>query len=390
MSQTSTRPALDLSAIDAFAGDLTAMIAARPPEAIRRDLAAGCWIYGGGEYGQQLCAALLDAGYPVLGFIDRRAGAGMDTLLDLPVRHPDDFTAGDAEGKTFVGGVINPLAGPAEIRPFATSLPFGAICLGADLPDALGDEAATFWQGSRAFLLDNIERMKTACALLADQESVDVVVGLQRYRVTGDNAGYPPVDADNMYLPRAFGGFHKAITFVDGGAFIGDSCAFLIDHGVEIDRYVAFEPEGINLKRLTAWAATAPIRETNIVPCGLSDTLRDLTFAGAKGPSSRLVENAPAAAQATTTIRCVAFDDVMPGIEPDFIKLDIEGAEMSALKGMQKTLARARPRLAVCLYHRPQDVWEIPTFVSQFYGRLYIRQHGAFGWDTVLYALPDA
>jgi len=73
--------------------------------------------------------------------VQARAGAGMDTLMDLPVRHPDEFTAKDAEGKTFVGGVINPLAGPAEIRPFAQSLPFGAICLGADLPDALGDVA---------------------------------------------------------------------------------------------------------------------------------------------------------------------------------------------------------------------------------------------------------
>ena len=380
----------DLSGLDAFAREVAAMIAARPPQAIRDELAAGCWVYGGGEYGQQLCGALVAGGYPVLGFLDRRAGAGMERLMDLPVRHPDDFTARDAEGVTFVGGVINPLAGPAEIRPFAEALPFRAICVGADLPDALGDVAATFWQGSRAFLLDNIDRLKAACALLSDQESVDAVVGLLRYRVTGDNAGYPPVDADHMYLPEAFGGFDRPITFVDGGAFIGDSCAFLIDHGVSIDRYVAFEPDGTNLKRLTAWLEKAPIREANIVPCGLSDTLRDLTFAGAKGPSSRLVENAPAAAEATTTIRCVAFDDVMPGIEPDFIKLDIEGAEMSALAGMAKTLARAKPRLTVCLYHRPQDVWEIPTFVSQFYGRLHIRQHGAFGWDTVLYALPDA
>lgn len=386
----SPTPKLDLSGLDAFAGEVAAMIAARPPQAIREDLAAGSWIYGGGEYGQQLCGALTDAGYPVLGFIDRRAGAGMDTLLDLPVRHPDEFTAADAQGVSFVGGVINPLAGPAEIRPFGESLPFRAICIGADLPDALGEAAGTFWQGSRAFLLDNIDKAKAACALLADQESVDVVVSLLRYRVTGDNAGYPPVDADHMYLPPGFGGFERPITFVDGGAFIGDSCAFLIDHGVAIDRYVAFEPEANNLGRLTRWCATAPIRETNIVPCGLSDTLRDLVFAGAKGPSSRLLDNAPAPAEATTTIRCVAFDDVMPGIAPDFVKLDIEGAEMSALTGMQKTLARAKPRLAVCLYHRPQDVWEIPTFVSQFYGRLHIRQHGAFGWDTVLYAFPDA
>jgi FkbM family methyltransferase len=377
-------------ALDAFAQDLAAMITARPPHAIRQDMAAGCWIYGGGEYGQQLCGALIDADFPVLGFIDRRAGPGFETLLDLPVHSPDDFTADHARGKTFVGAVINPLGGPAEIMDFAGSLPFGAVVVGADAPDALGDGANTFWQGSRAHLLANVDKVKAIIRHLADQQSIDTVLGILRYRVTGRNAVHPAVDADNMYLPAEFPAFGRPITFVDGGAFIGDTCAHMLAHGVELARYVAFEPDQTNLKRLMAYVGRAPIGETTILPCGLSDALRDLTFAGAKGPSSRLVENAPAAAAATTTIRCVALDDVLPGLQPDFIKLDIEGAEMAALNGMKQTLARARPRLTVCLYHRPQDIWEIPAFVSEIYGKVYIRQHGAFGWDTVLYALPEA
>lgn len=377
-------------ALDAFAQDLAAMIAARPPQAIRQELAAGCWIYGGGEYGQQLCGALIGGGYPVLGFIDRRAGSGFEPLLDFPVHSPDDFTADQARGKTFVGAVINPLGGPAEIMDFAGSLPFGAMVVGADAPDALGDGANTFWQGSRAYLLANIDKVKAIIGHLADQQSIDTVLGILRYRVTGRNEVHPAVDADNMYLPAEFPAFGRPITFVDGGAFIGDTCAHMLAQGVELARYVAFEPDQTNLKRLIAYVGRAPIGETTILPCGLSDTLRDLTFAGAKGPSSRLVENAPAAAAATTTIRCVALDDVLPGLQPDFIKLDIEGAEMAALNGMKKTLTRARPRLTVCLYHRPQDIWEIPAFVSEIYGKVYIRQHGAFGWDTVLYALPEA
>jgi FkbM family methyltransferase len=377
------------NALDAFAQDLAAMIAARPPQTIREELAAGCWIYGGGEYGQQLCGVLIDGGYPVLGFIDRRAGPNFAGLLGLPVHHPDDFTAEQARGKAFVGGVINPLGGPAEIVGFANSLPFGGVVVGADAPDALGNAADTFWQGSRAYLLENIDRVKAICGHLADQQSVDTVLGILRYRVTGRNEVYPVVDADNMYLPAEFPAFGRPITFVDGGAFIGDTCAHMLDHGIELARYVAFEPDQANLKRLIAYVDRAAIGETTILPCGLSDTLRDLTFAGSKGPSSRLVENAPAAAAATTTIRCVALDDVLPGLTPDFIKLDIEGAEMAALNGMKKTLARARPRLTVCLYHRPQDIWEIPAFVGQIYDKVYIRQHGAFGWDTVLYALPE-
>ncbi len=235
--------------------------------------------------------------------------------------------------------------------------------------------------------------MKAVCGRLADQQSIDTVVGILRYRVTGRNEGYPVVDEDNMYLPPDFPAFDRPITFVDGGAFIGDTCAHMLDHGVELKRYIAFEPDQTNLTRLMAYVDRSSPSARRLHPCPwwpVRHAARHTAFAGSKGPSSRLVENAPAAAAATTTIRCVALDDVLPGLIPDFIKLDIEGAEMAALNGMKRTLTRARPRLTVCLYHRPQDIWEIPAFVSQIYDKVYIRQHGAFGWDTVLYALPEA
>lgn len=376
------------AALDTFATDLTALIEARPPRRLRERLHLGCWIYGAGEYGRQLHAALVEDAYPVLGFVDRRGGPGFDRLEGLPVRAPDEMTAAAAEGHVLVGAVLNPSAGPDSVEPFARSLPFADFLAGADLPDALGDRARTFWQGKRAFLLDHIDDMGAAFARLADGESLDAAMGLLRYRVTGRADRHPASNEETMYLPPEFGGFDGPITFVDGGAFIGDTCAYMLDHGVEIGRYIAFEPDETNLKRLTAFAARAPIREANLVPCGLSDSLRELSFAGAKGPSSRIAADSPCTAEATTTIRCVALDEIMPGLAPDFIKLDIEGAEMAALAGMRRTLERARPRMAVCLYHRPQDLWEIPAFLASIYGRVHIRQHGPCGWDTVAYALP--
>lgn len=373
--------------LDAYAAQLEALIEARPPQMLRDRLKAGAWIYGAGEYGRQLHAALKEDGYPVLGFVDRRGGPGFARLEGLPVRAPDEVTASDAQGHVLVGAVLNPVAGPDSVAPFAAGLPFVDFLAGADLPDALGDRARTFWQGKRAFLLDHVDDMRSAFGKLADSESLEAAMGLLRYRVTGRGEAHPASNEETMYLPPEFGGFDRPITFVDGGAFIGDTCAYMLEHGVEIDRYVAFEPDETNLKRLTAFAARAGMREANLMPCGLSDALRDISFAGAKGPSSRIAADSPCVAEATTTIRCVALDEMLPGLVPDFVKLDIEGAEMAALAGMRRMLERARPRLAVCLYHRPQDLWEIPSFVAEIYGRVHIRQHGPCGWDTVLYAL---
>jgi uncharacterized protein YqjF (DUF2071 family) len=73
-----------------------------------------------------------------------------------------------------------------------------------------------------------------------------------------------------------------------------------------------------------------------------------------------------------------------------FIKMNIEGAEIDALKGAARTIRRWQPKLAISAYHRPSDLWRIPRLVrwlSESYG-LYLRQHDGGVIETVLYGLP--
>ena len=74
----------------------------------------------------------------------------------------------------------------------------------------------------------------------------------------------------------------------------------------------------------------------------------------------------------------------------DFIKLDVEGAEKKALDGAKQLIVRSRPVLAISLYHQPQDLWELPLFLSTICEnyKFYIRQHYANSFDSVLYAVP--
>jgi hypothetical protein len=59
---------------------------------------------------------------------------------------------------------------------------------------------------------------------------------------------------------------------------------------------------------------------------------------------------------------------------------------------MKQTLARSRPRLAMSIYHKPEDLWELPFKVRELLpdAKLHVRQHGFNGFDTVLYAIPPA
>jgi hypothetical protein len=75
---------------------------------------------------------------------------------------------------------------------------------------------------------------------------------------------------------------------------------------------------------------------------------------GGRGPKVRL-----------TTIDKLVAELKLPSV--DFIKMDIEGAEMQALEGAVETVRRFQPRMAISVEHRPTDPDTIPEFVHRLW-----------------------
>ncbi|MFQ5675811.1 MAG: FkbM family methyltransferase, partial [bacterium] len=71
---------------------------------------------------------------------------------------------------------------------------------------------------------------------------------------------------------------------------------------------------------------------------------------------------------AASTVRATSLDDFVEteGLaKVDFVKMDIEGAELQALKGAEKVLRAFKPDLAICVYHRPEHLWQIPLWIKE-------------------------
>jgi FkbM family methyltransferase len=174
--------------------------------------------------------------------------------------------------------------------------------------------------------------------------------------------------------------------FIDCGAYDGRTIIAFIDYSNgSYKKIYSFEPIPELYDRMVKRVNEAAVEKIELLQKGVWSSETSLTFAE-NTSSSSVDENG------AIHVDVVSIDNIIPEDEMvTFIKMDVEGAELEALKGAEKTIRRCNPRLAVCIYHKPQDIIEIPGFIMSLDSnyRLYIRHHSPTRQETVLYALPQ-
>ena len=196
-------------------------------------------------------------------------------------------------------------------------------------------------------------------------------------------------DKDHEYFDENIIHLGDNETFVDCGALDMETSMFFTERclnaGVRGLTVYAFEPESNNYLRcignLDYFHRNSV--NANVYKKGVWDEDKTLGFVSGLGDASKVSDTGT-----DETIEVVALDSVIEE-QVTFIKMDIEGAELNALKGAKRLISTYRPKLAVCLYHKPEDIITIPKYVKSLVPdyKLYVRHYSNNTGEFVLYAV---
>lgn len=340
-------------------------------------------IYGAGRTGLKVLKTIEKNGGKVIGFID--AYTNLKDIKSIPIYKLKEIKQDSyLLNIPVIISVFNPKVNIKELVNILSQHGFIKII-----------DFLTYYKENSAFIGDiywlstsnkmlNTEKLNSAFSLLSDEKSKRLFSNIIKVRKELKLKDLPELELDKQYCPKDIDFKYKQLKFADCGAFIGDSLYNIID-SYSVDSIFCFEPDENNYKKLKDEAFKLTINNeinTYLWPCGVWSKNEILKFTNDSAAGT--ISN-----EGSTSIQCVSLDDIFIKNKPNYIKMDIEGAELFALHGAKNIIKTEKPVLAVCIYHKPEDLWEIPLYIHELNPdyKLYIRQYEHNLFDTVLYAI---
>lgn len=173
--------------------------------------------------------------------------------------------------------------------------------------------------------------------------------------------------------------------FVDVGAFDGTNTLDFIRWSGDFSHCYCLEADETNIKKcekkLSRYIETGKVSIISKAAWSENTILR---FSQNTDVGSCISDSGE------TEIKAEAVDNILDGKHISFIKMDIEGAELRALYGCRNIIQRQKPKLAISVYHKAQDIVSLADFILSLNPdyKLYLRHYTITEWDTVLYAIP--
>ncbi len=235
--------------------------------------------------------------------------------------------------------------------------------------------------------LDQIEKYEKTYEMLHDDRSKNT---MQLYLRAAVNGEFEKLWTECYEKIAYFNEVTQNVpidVLVDCGAFNGDDIHDFVDVFHGYNKIYAIEPDIVNIAQLKERIEEEKIERIEVIPKGVYKESTTLAFSEAQGVASHMDESGE------VKVPVVALDEILEGCDGSvFIKMDIEGSEMDALVGASKIIREKHPCLAICVYHKENDLIKIPQYIDSLVEAdtysYYLRFHGLGLAELVFYAIP--
>lgn len=204
-----------------------------------------------------------------------------------------------------------------------------------------------------SFMMKHLLELYSVYEILGSGESKKVFCAAIKGRLTGKISNYRFAPEPQYFLE----GFtpNAGDIAIDGGAYDGATALAFAKCGAKV---YSFEMDANNYKNCAARIG----KNYNITleNRGLSDKESVETYSSC-GTGSRKNSGGNFTAK-FIDLDTYATRKNLPRV--DYIKLDIEGAELDMLHGAAKTITRYKPKMAVSAYHKWEDLWTLATYIK--------------------------
>lgn len=215
----------------------------------------------------------------------------------------------------------------------------------------------------REFYNTHYDEIVKAYGLFSDDDSRNAYASIINYKLFGRMSYLMNAYStkDELYSEIKNEGIES---FIDAGAYNGDTVREAIAYFPELKRITAVEPDPKNFKKLLKYSETVENVEITAVNAAVWSSLGDGEFSSS-GNRNSSISSTVSYQHKDTGVSLVTVDSL--GVDADYVKYDVEGAELEALIGSHNTVISSRPTMLISLYHRSRDIFEIPNFIGERY-----------------------
>jgi FkbM family methyltransferase len=337
-------------------------------------------IYGAGEWGLKWLTYFSNSGLKVDFFIDAGIGGKGVMREGLPVYLPEEAVKSNIllfvtpavlnhnpqEKKTFLNGMVQMGFNEEDICfiPFAITraLEFSQACV------------------------TNASKCIEVMSLLQDNLSKSSYLDFIDSTLKIKPLSAPWFDVEWQYIASELFELTESDYVVDCGAYNGDTVLQFAKKYPNLRGITAFEPAPDTFEALQGLIEKVSI-PVHAINKAVGDVSGSTFFYLADDPIGNRITDCVS----EVTIEISTLDSELTGIAPTFIKMDVEGSELAALRGAQETIKKHRPILAVCLYHKGEDLHEIPLYLRDHLTdyHFFVRKYTSYPFELVLYAVPS-